>query len=66
MPFGLCNVPSSFKATINMLFQPYLRRFIIVFFDDILIFSGTLEEHLLHLEIAFQVLLDNHFVLKLT
>lgn len=53
MPFGLCNAPSSFQATMNMLFQPYLCRFVIVFFDDILIYSGTFEEHLFHLEVVF-------------
>jgi len=66
MPFGLCNAPSSFQATMNMLFQPYLRRFIIIFFDDILICSTSMEEHLKHLELTFQVLLDNQFVLKLS
>lgn len=50
----------------NMLFPPYLRQFIIVFFDDILIYSSSLEDHLLHLDIAFQVLLHNHFVLKIS
>lgn len=66
MPFGLCNAPSSFQATMNMLFRPYLCQFIIVFFNDILIYSSSLEDHLLHLDIAFQVLLDNHFVLKIS
>lgn len=50
----------------NMLFRPYLCQFIIVFFNDILIYSSSLEDHLLHLDIAFQVLLDNHFVLKIS
>lgn len=66
MSFGLCNAPSLFQATMNMLFQSYLRQFIIVFFDDILIYSSSFEAHLQHLETAFQVLLDNQFSLKLT
>lgn len=66
MPFGLCNAPSSFQATMNMIFRPFLRRFLIVFFNDILIYSATIEEHVAHVEQAFQVLLDNHFVLKLS
>lgn len=66
MPFGLCNAPSSFQATMNTLFRPYLRRFIIVFFDDILIYSVSLNEHLRHLQTTFQVLYENHFVLKLS
>lgn len=53
MPFGLCNAPSSFQATMNSIFGPYLRKFIIVFFDDILIYSRTFQEHLSHLEQAF-------------
>lgn len=53
MPFGLCNTPSSFQATMNNIFGPYLRKFIIVFFDDILIYSRTFQEHLSYLEQAF-------------
>ena len=64
MPFGLCNAPSSFQATMNTIFHPFLRQFIIVFLDDILIYSATLEDHVSHLEQAFQVLLQEHFVLK--
>ena len=37
----------------NMLFRPYLRQFIIVFFDDILVYSGSFEDHLRHLETTF-------------
>ena len=64
MPFGLCNAPSSFQATMNFIFRPFLRRFVIVFFDDILIYSSSFDDHLQHLALTFQVLLDNHFVLK--
>jgi len=66
MSFELCNAPSSFQATINMIFHPFLRQFIIIFFDDILIYSGSLADHRRHLEATFQVLLDNQFVLKLS
>lgn len=66
MSFGLCNASSSFQATMNMLFRLYLQQFIIIFFDDILIYSGSIEEHLRHLETTFQVLLENQFVLKLS
>ena len=50
----------------NAIFRPYLRQFIIVFFDDILIYSPCFADHFLHLELAFQVLSAHHFVLKLT
>lgn len=63
MPFGLCNAPSTFQATMNLLFQPYLRRFVIVFFDDILVYSRTLEDHHSHLQLVFQCLVDNQFFL---
>ena len=66
MPFGLCNAPFSFQATMNQLFQPYLRKYIIVLFDDILIYSRTMHDHLLHLETAFQVLMAGQFPLKLS
>jgi len=66
MPFGLCNAPSTFQATMNTIFRPYLRQFIIVFFYDILIYSATWEEHVHHLEQAFWVLLQEQFVLKLS
>ena len=49
MPFGLCNAPSSFQATMNTTFGPYLWKFIIVFFDDILVYSKTFFDHLEHL-----------------
>ena len=58
MPFGLINTPSTFQTTMNRVFPPYLRKFVIVFFDDILVYSRSLTEHLNHLKIVFQSLLD--------
>ena len=64
MPFGLTNAPATFQATMNELFQPYLRKFVLVFFDDILIYSKTWKEHLKQLEKVLSLLKENQFYAK--
>ncbi|PWA81057.1 hypothetical protein CTI12_AA191120 [Artemisia annua] len=66
MPFGLTNAPSTFQSVMNDLFRPYLRRFILVFFDDILIYSHDMEQHMNHLEQALALLHDHQFFAKLS
>ena len=54
MPFGLTNAPAAFMDLMNRVFRPYLDKFVVVFIDDILVYSRTKEEHAEHLRIVLQ------------
>jgi hypothetical protein len=53
MAFGLCGAPGTFQGAMNATLAPLLRKCVLVFFDDILVYSATLEEHIEHLRWVF-------------
>ncbi|GBG62157.1 hypothetical protein CBR_g29356 [Chara braunii] len=65
MPFGLTNAPTTFQCLIDKVLRHQLNRFVVVYLDDILIFSKTMEEHLKHLEEILQVLKEAQLHLNL-
>ena len=66
MSFGLTNAPAAFMDLMNRVFHPYLDRFVIVFIDDILVYSGCSEEHSEHLRIVLQTLRERQLYAKLS
>ena len=64
MPFGLKNEPAAFMDLMHRVFQPYLDQFVVVFVDDILIYSLSEEEHEDHLRVVLQLLGDHQLYAK--
>ncbi|WVZ68636.1 hypothetical protein U9M48_017555 [Paspalum notatum var. saurae] len=64
MPFGLTNAPATFQALMNDILHAYIRRFVLVFFDDILIYSSSWAEHLQHVKAILQLLRSHGLFLK--
>ena len=64
MPFGLCNAPSTFQSAMNDTLLPYLRKYVAVFFDDILVYSSDLASHVTHLESVLATLSEMQFLLQ--
>lgn len=66
IPIGLTNAPSTFQCIMNFVFALYIRKFVLVFMDDILIFSKSLEEHIQHLTTVLQILREQQLYAKLS
>jgi hypothetical protein len=64
MPFGLTNAPATFQCAMNSVLDPFLRKFAMVFIDDILIYSASWKEHMKHVRMVFEKLKEHQFYLK--
>ncbi|KAL4348778.1 hypothetical protein GQ457_17G007950 [Hibiscus cannabinus] len=64
MPFGLTNAPTTFMDLMNRIFKPYLDKFVVVFIEDILIYSRNKDEHAEHIWIVLQTLRDRQLLAK--
>jgi len=65
MCFGLSNAPATFQSLMNDIFKDYLNKFVVIYLDDILIFSDTPEQHLQHLKLVLQRLRDHKLYAQL-
>ena len=65
MPFGLTNAPATFIDLMNRVFKPYLDQFVVVFIDDILLYSKNKAEHEKHLHVILQTLREHQLFAKL-
>jgi hypothetical protein len=64
MPFGLTNAPVTFQCAMNLVLAPFLCKFVMVFIDDILVYSPSWQSHLEHLRLVFTALRNHTFYLK--
>jgi hypothetical protein len=64
MPFGLSNAPSTFQCIMNSILEPFLRKFVIVFMDDILVYNISMQDHVQHLREVFSLLRLHKFYVK--
>jgi hypothetical protein len=66
MPYGLTGAPATFQSVMNHVLAPLLRKCVVVFIDDILIYSTSFEEHIRHVQQVFQLLQDHQFKVRLS
>jgi hypothetical protein len=66
MPFGLSNAPATFQELMNNIFATHLRKFVLVFFDDILVYSPDSDTHKQHLTMVLQILRQHQLKAKLS
>lgn len=64
MTYNLTNTLTTFCTLMNRIFQPYLNQFVVVYFDNIVVYSNTLKEHAKHLQVVFKVFQDNELYVK--
>jgi hypothetical protein len=64
MPFGLTNAPATFQSCMNHMFNKQLRKYLLVFFDDLLIYSKTWEEHLRHVDQILSIMEEQSLYAK--
>ena len=66
LPFGLCNAPAVFQNTMNNIFRPFLNKCVLIYLDDILVFSKTPEDHLENLRQVLGTLRRHRLYCKLS
>ena len=66
VPFGLTNAPATFMCLVNSVFSRYLEKFVLVFLDDIIVYSKNEEEHAEHLRLTLQLLREHQLYAKLS